>query len=68
MGGVLTALCVLAVYILACFSLHIQYTQVFHDEPDHTELFYFGWCHGPAGAALSTTTISTLSTELLLAD
>lgn len=24
---------------------------IFHDEPDNKNLFYLGWCHGPAGTA-----------------
>jgi lantibiotic modifying enzyme len=24
---------------------------IFHDEPDNQDLFYLGWCHGPAGTA-----------------
>jgi lantibiotic modifying enzyme len=25
---------------------------LFHDEPDHKDLFYLGWCHGPVGTSL----------------
>ncbi len=24
---------------------------IFHDEPDNTDLYYLGWCHGPPGTA-----------------
>ncbi len=24
---------------------------IFHDEPDNTDLYYLGWCHGPVGTA-----------------
>lgn len=24
---------------------------IFHDEPDNTDLYYLGWCHGPTGTA-----------------
>jgi lantibiotic modifying enzyme len=24
---------------------------IFHDEPDNRDLYYLGWCHGPAGTA-----------------
>lgn len=24
---------------------------IFHDQPDHKDLYYLGWCHGPVGTA-----------------
>ncbi len=40
-----------AKYLLSIAKTEGDSCLVFHDEPDHTDLFYLGWCHGPVGTA-----------------
>jgi len=38
-------------YLLAVAKTEGDACLVFHDEPDNTDLYYLGWCHGPVGTA-----------------
>jgi hypothetical protein len=38
-------------YLLSVANQSDHGLMIFHDEPAHTQLYYFGWCHGPAGTA-----------------
>jgi lantibiotic modifying enzyme len=38
-------------YLLAVAKTDGDVCLVFHNEPDGKDLYYLGWCHGPAGTA-----------------
>jgi lantibiotic modifying enzyme len=38
-------------YLLAVAKTEGEICLVFHNEPDGKDLYYLGWCHGPAGTA-----------------
>ncbi len=38
-------------YLLSIARAQGDGTVVFHNEPDGKDLYYLGWCHGPAGTA-----------------
>jgi len=38
-------------YLQAVASADGETCLIFHNEPDGKDLFYLGWCHGPAGTA-----------------
>jgi lantibiotic modifying enzyme len=40
-----------AKYLLSIAKTDGEACLIFHDEPDNTDLFYLGWCHGPVGTA-----------------
>ncbi len=40
-----------AKYLLSVAKTDGDVCMIFHNEPDGRELFYLGWCHGPAGTA-----------------
>jgi len=40
-----------AEYLLSIAETEGDSCLVFHDEPDNTDLYYLGWCHGPVGTA-----------------
>ncbi len=40
-----------AAYLQAVAKTDGDQCLIFHNEPDGKELFYLGWCHGPAGTA-----------------
>ena len=40
-----------AKYLLSVASTEGETCRIFHDEPDGKDLYYLGWCHGPAGTA-----------------
>jgi lantibiotic modifying enzyme len=40
-----------AKYLLSVAKTDGDVCLVFHDEPDNTDLYYLGWCHGPVGTA-----------------
>jgi lantibiotic modifying enzyme len=40
-----------AKYLLSIAKTDGDSCLVFHDEPDNTDLYYLGWCHGPVGTA-----------------
>lgn len=40
-----------AKYLLSVAKTDGDVCMVFHNEPEGRELFYLGWCHGPAGTA-----------------
>jgi len=40
-----------AKYLLAVANKTNDGCLIFHDEPDGKDLYYLGWCHGPAGTA-----------------
>src|SRR5690349_15372392 len=41
-----------ATHLLSIADRSADGLRIFHHTPDGTELFYFGWCHGPCGTAL----------------
>ena len=38
-------------YLLSVARTEGESCLIFHDEPDNTDLYYLGWCHGPVGTA-----------------
>ncbi len=38
-------------YLISIADTSDDQCRIFHSEPDRKDLFYFGWCHGPAGTA-----------------
>jgi lantibiotic modifying enzyme len=38
-------------YLLSIADTDSNAARIFHDEPDNQQLYYLGWCHGPAGTA-----------------
>ena len=40
-----------AEYLLSVARLDDDGLLIYHDEPLHENLYYLGWCHGPAGTA-----------------
>lgn len=40
-----------AKYLLSIARTEGEGCLIFHDEPDNTDLYYLGWCHGPVGTA-----------------
>ncbi|HKV27365.1 MAG TPA: lanthionine synthetase LanC family protein [Candidatus Acidoferrales bacterium] len=39
-----------AKYLLSIADLNDRYCMIYHDS-EHKDLYYLGWCHGPAGTA-----------------